>query len=114
MTTENTSLPYELVQDPNYFRDVMRNMQWVEGRENRRVRFGLTGNGHSPHYQTGWPTDHPMSTQVRRFSGQTHRAFHQAPLETFDPDNLSRAFTWEEVQGMLAGRLPPRNSPTKA
>ncbi len=99
---ENISQPHELVQDPNYFRDVMRNMEWVPGKENRRVRFGLTGEGIFPNYQTGWPEEHATAHQVRRFSGQTHRAYHRAPLESFDETRLSRAFTWDEVVGMLA------------
>jgi hypothetical protein len=106
MTAEATTQPHELVQDPDYFRDVMRNMEWVPGRESRRVRFGTTGEGHFPNYQTGWPEDHPMSGDVRRFSGQTHRAFHKTPLATFEESRLSRAFTWDEVVGMLAGRVP--------
>ncbi|TXN42377.1 hypothetical protein [Methylobacterium sp. WL7] len=108
MTTEIKPRPHELVQDPDYFRDVMRNMEWVPGKENRRVRFGTTGEGHFPNYQTGWPADHVMAHEVHRFSGRTHSAYHDAPLETFDEDRLSRAFTWEEVTGMLAGRLPPK------
>ncbi|MHC2021355.1 hypothetical protein [Methylobacterium sp. CM6247] len=54
-----------------------------------------------------------MSHQVRRFSGQTHRAYHEAPLQTFNPDHLSRAFTWDEVVEMLAERIPSTNSPAK-
>lgn len=105
MTTEITPQPQELVQDPDYFRDVMRNMEWVPGKENRRVRFGLTGDGIFPNYQAGWAAEHPMSPQVRRFSGQTHRAYHKAPLETFDEARLSRPFTWDEVVEMLARAL---------
>ena len=108
MTTETTPQPHELVQVPDYFRAVMRNMEWVSGKENRRVRFGLTGEGHCPNYQTGWPGDHARAHEVRRFSGRTHRAYHEAPLATFDADRLGRAYTWDEVTGMLAGRLPPR------
>lgn len=108
MTSETKPQAHELVQDPDYFRDVMRNMEWVSGKECRRVRFGTTGEGHFPNYQTGWPSEYPMGHTVRRFSGRTHSAYHDTPHETYDEDRLSRAFTWEEVRGMLAGRLPPK------
>ena len=104
---ETTTQPHELVQDPNYFRDVLRNMEWVPGKENRRVRFGLTGDGISPNYQTSWPDNHAAADQIRRFSGQTHRTYSQAPLETFDEGRLSRAYTWDEVKGMLSRLVTP-------
>ena len=103
--TINAALPHELVSDPDYFRDVMRNMGWIASKDHRRVRFGLTGDGHSPNYQVEWPSDHPEAGKVRRFSGRSHNAFHDAPLTTFDPERLTQPFTWEEVQGMLKQAL---------
>lgn len=97
--------PHERVTDPGYFQRVRDNMEWVpEGF--RCVWFGILGDGHSPHYQTGWTPGHPQAQEVRRFDGRNHGPYHASPLRTFNPDNLAGPYSWADVMTM-SGKATP-------
>lgn len=92
-------LPHELVEDSNYFRDVMRNMKEVTGqRHTATVRFGITGDGISPHYEitAGEGLDKPL---VFSFDGKSHKRFHS--LMPFDEARLTESYTYLQVIELL-------------
>lgn len=117
----SSARPHELVEEPDYFRDVLGNMRMVTDKELRRVRFGLTGEGFAPNYEITVPDGNYMETTVRfPISGLTHKTHHQAP-EPFEAANLTEKFSWEDVLEMLARALnrkkhkqaaktPPKNA----
>ena len=95
---------WEKVQDINYFKGVMHNVIMCAKESELKkespgvfVRFGIQGSGHSPNYQIETPTG------VTRFSGQSHKEFHDSPEETFEPSHLSEErFSYDEVVEMMA------------
>lgn len=102
--------PHELVENPDYFRDVMLNMSTMIGKkENAFVRFGLTGIGVSPNYEIG-AIEGPFQSQTFAFDGRSHERFH-SPYP-FDAANLSESFSYMEVRDMLKRALELQK-PTK-
>lgn len=100
-----TARPHELVEDPNYFRDVLNSMRTVVNKDLRRVRFGLTGDGIAPNYEITVPDGNYMENSVRfPFNGLTHKAHHQSP-EPFEAANLTEKFSWDDVLDMLKRAL---------
>lgn len=103
---------HELVEDPNYFRDVLNRMRMVANKELRRVRFGLTGEGIAPNYEITVPDGNYMENSVRfPISGLTHNAHHQSP-EPFEAANLTEKFSWDDVLGMLERALKRQKEKT--
>ncbi|MFG5121724.1 hypothetical protein [Methylorubrum sp. POS3] len=92
--------PWELVVDPSYFRAVMGTMvsAGLGPKEDVWVRIGTTGEGKKPNYQVQGPDG-----RVIRFSGTSHKIYHEAPYVSFEPDNLSdEIFTYPDVVKLLA------------
>lgn len=83
---------WEHVRSSDYYRNVLRNM--IGPKAERRVRFGTTGVGVSPHYEIIADGAKPMP-----YSGLNHEP---APEEKFDDGNLSREYSYGEVQLMLS------------
>ncbi|BCB19208.1 hypothetical protein [Bosea sp. ANAM02] len=99
------SRPHELVEDPEYFRDVLNSMRMIADKNLRRVRFGLTGDGIAPHYEITVPDGDYMEHSVRfPINGLTHHTHHQSP-EPFEVTNLTEKFSWDDVIGMLERAL---------
>lgn len=91
--------PYEKVNDPDYFRGVLRNM--VGPKSGKKARFGNRGDGRFPNYQIQDPDG-----KIRRYNGQTHHLYHENPEATFEPGHLSYGeFSYEDVQSLLAACL---------
>lgn len=91
--------PHEKVKDDNYFRDVLGNMYAQGGadRGSAKVRFGNTGDGVTPHYQI------EAGGITRRYSGKTHKLYHDQPEVAFEDGHLSPGtFSVPEVQAMIA------------
>ncbi|TXM94947.1 hypothetical protein [Methylobacterium sp. WL116] len=99
----NSNRPWDLVTDPDYFRDVMGTLvtAGLGPKEDVWVRFGNTGAGKNPNYQVQGPDG-----RIVRYSGTTHKAFHLKPDESFEPGNLSEeVFAYPDVVKLLALRL---------
>lgn len=89
--------PYELVSNPDYFRDVLHNMRGPK--HQAIVRFGRKSSGHSPNYQV------EKDKTVRRYSGQNHKEYHDDPDQSFADENLSPPLSYAVVQQLLARLL---------
>jgi hypothetical protein len=65
------------------------------------VRFGQTGIGKLPNYQTLW-----HDGQVHVWRGQSHKRYEASKgsddIESFDPTNLSTEFTMEQIEAAIA------------
>lgn len=98
--------PWDDVADPHYFPRVLKKFHdcsdFGDPKENK-VRFGATGEGVAPNYQV----QSASGEQKRCYNGLGHREASHVD-EEFDPERLSRPFTYLEVQQMI-GRL--RNKP---
>jgi hypothetical protein len=91
--------PYEKVADENYFRGVLKNMS--PSNSNKRVRFGKEGEGIAPNYQVC------SASETERYSGLSHKVYHDNPGATFDEEHLSPGeYTYADVQQMIAKRRP--------
>lgn len=98
--------PWELVSSATYFRRVLGNFVKLgfgpaqDGKAH--VRFGETGDGHSPLYQI---TNGTASATC--FNGLNHKQNKSLPM-TFAIVNLSkRSFNYSEVQTLLANCTHP-------
>jgi hypothetical protein len=101
--------PHEKVKQDNYFRDVLGNIYAQAGldRASAKVRFGNTGDGVSPHYQV------EVNGLTRRYSGKTHKAYHEDAEVPFEDVNLSPGtFSATDVQAMIASRAKPKPAQT--
>lgn len=98
---EETTLTnaWENVRSSDFYRNVMQNMGGPVG--GRSVRFGTRGGGSWANYQISSPTG-----DVTCFSGQGHRP--SRAYAQFREENLSRPYTFAEVQEMLSRSLSPR------
>lgn len=98
--------PHEKVKQDDYFRDVLGNIYAQAGldRASAKVRFGNTGDGVSPHYQV------EVNGLTRRYSGKTHKAYHEDAEVPFEDFNLSPGtFSATDVQAMIASRAKPKS-----
>lgn len=96
----NLNQPWELVSSSTYFRRVLGNFVNLgfgpkqDGKAH--VRFGNTGNGHSPHYQII-----DESGSVICFNGRNHKQ-DKTVANAFAEGNLSeRSFQYSDVQTLL-------------
>jgi len=79
--------------DPRYLRQVMRHMRYQE----TVVQFGQTGSGQTPNYQTCFQDE----TKIPRHGNSPkHKKFQKT--EQFDEANLSRPFSYQEIQQAIA------------
>ena len=101
--------PWESVKSRSYFADVLRNLNSHIKKEFNiapveipskappvTVRFGRKGEGVNPNYQIETPTGQ------FRYAGSNHKPFHDAPTEGFEPENISEAFSYSDVQNMMS------------
>jgi hypothetical protein len=91
--------PWQLVRNPDYFRDVLGSMINVDGNARNDnhlvVRFGLTGDGIRPNYQIETPLGN-----VHPIRGNNHKPDRQ--VSKYATDELSEErFTFQGVQTLL-------------
>ncbi|MFT5329988.1 MAG: hypothetical protein ACI9KA_001065 [Parasphingorhabdus sp.] len=93
--------PWEVVANPSYFRKILGNMVDLgfgpKASGGALIRFGVTGIGHSPHYQIELP-----NKSIVCFNGLNHK---EAAIdgEEFANRNLSvEQFNYQQVETMLA------------
>ena len=84
---------HKLSDDPDYFRDVLLNMEWIRIKEQRRVRFCTTSESSPPDYQIAYPPGHRFNGILRRYSGHTHTLFQPSATAAFDETYLSEPYT---------------------
>ncbi|MER2267243.1 hypothetical protein [Methylobacterium oxalidis] len=100
-----TEYPHELVEDPDYFRDVLLNMEWIRDRDERRVRFSTVCTAGLPDYQTEYPAGHRFYSFPRCYDGRTHRLMSSPADEALTGEHLTEAYTWDEVLLLLKQAL---------
>lgn len=93
--------PHNLSDDPDYFRDVLLNMEWIRIKDQRRVRFYTTGESSPPDYQTEYPPSHRLHGILRRYSGHTHTLLQPSAATAFDEAHLSEPYTWDDLLELL-------------
>lgn len=99
---------FDLVAHDNdrYFRRVLGNMtrcRRASGDDDQFmfVRAGTTGNGTAPNYQV----ENAQGGVISCYSGLNHE--EMAP-EVFNPEHVTRPYSFEEVQGFIAERSRKR------
>ena len=78
-----------------FLSEVIRNMREKATDGATTVRFGLTGKGERPNYQTTFPNG-----LIRAVNGASHNTFDRTDFneEEFDTFNLSQPFTLAQVK----------------
>ncbi|GJE34565.1 hypothetical protein [Methylobacterium oxalidis] len=114
MSAAPAEYPYERVEDPDYFRDVLLNMEWIRNRDERRVRFSTVCASGYPDYQTEYPEGHRLYSFPRRYDGSTHRLIDSAASGARQDEHLTEAHTWNEVLLLLKRALDRKHGRTTA
>src|ERR1700712_3434932 len=102
--------PHERVEDPDYFRDVLLNMEWIRHRDERRVHFSTDCIPGHPDYQTEYPAGHRFQNFPRHYDGRTHSLLGAAAGEALGEDHLTGAYTWDDVLGLLKQALDRKHA----
>ncbi|WP_162560902.1 hypothetical protein [Methylobacterium durans] len=106
--------PHERVEDPNYFRDVLLNMEWIRNRDERRVRFSAVCTAGVPDYQTEYPEGHRLSCFPRCYDGSTHRPIGSRAADAGEAGPLTEAYTWDAVLSLLKRALDRKHGRAEA
>lgn len=83
--------------DTSYLRLVRDNMRFAPNNPTPTVQFGLTGTGQTPNYQTYFSKKRKTP---RHGNSPEHKQFDKT--EQFDESNLSRSFSYQEIQQAIA------------
>lgn len=81
----------------DYYRSVLGNMGGPK--KNAMVRFGITGEGIAPNYEVSFENQSKTT-----FGGRSHKN-DPGLADTFNEDNLSQYYSYNEVQGLLKNAL---------
>ncbi|AWN44018.1 hypothetical protein [Methylobacterium durans] len=112
MSAAPAEYPHERVEDPDYFRDVLLNMEWIRNRDERRVRFSTVSVTGFPDYQTEYPVGHRFHSFPRQYDGRTHRPINSVADEVMKGEHLTNAYTWDEVLLLLKQALDRKHGRT--
>lgn len=82
---------------PSYLRLVRDNMRLTQSNLTPTVQFGLTGTGQSPNYQTCFSNGKKIA---RHGNSPKHKQYRKS--EQFEDSNISRPFTYQEIQQAIA------------
>jgi hypothetical protein len=116
-TSGNEDKPWELVQNSDYFRHIITNMDQCAARahldsdkqalplETLSIRFGKTGKGKRPNYQITTRDNLTGVAVTTRFGSTNHREFKIQPQDTFDVKRISDPYHYQYVleRFLLAG-----------
>jgi hypothetical protein len=105
MNNPSNKSSWELVDEPDYYRDVLGSMRSLgcDRTGVGSVQFGILGTGYAPNYQV-----HSPDGSRTPFRGIGHSIF--AESETFEEDHLSSSYSFTDIQSLLEKALHRRKS----
>jgi hypothetical protein len=88
--------------DPVFLAKVFDNMQRCSSKSEVIVKFGTKGNGTRPNYQIEY-IDKSKVIKTTKFHGVNHTENSQGDNDSYNPDNLTRSFSLQEIERLTKG-----------